>query len=367
MASMLYRYDKSVAAVFTAGRLCLINLLSGLNHVIDGPAAEKLARFVYPSPFECEMESELIGSYTMQFIRLLNTRFVIALEVETTAEVLIQGSEAPYWPDAFIYHRLSRTDNATEFASIETQNAFFQEVQHKIGAQAGPRKRVDVSYFPIPDTPALRMENDSLTDVLYARRSRRIFASELTPATHLFQLLNLAAGNKFVYFDKATGAKIGMRSGPSAGSFQSINVYVAALRVKDLSPGIYHYLPSEHALGIVNQVASSDWVVQAAGGQPWAEKAAFALIFTADTSMAASKYNASRVYRMLCIEAGHLSQSLLLLIEATGKFACISGAMNEQIVEEQLRLPLHEPVLFMILCGESVTASKFEEWGSVPR
>jgi SagB-type dehydrogenase family enzyme len=142
-----------------------------------------------------------------------------------------------------------------------------------------------------------------------------------------------------------------VRAYPSGGALYPIELYVAAFDVSGLSAGIHHYHAPQHCL---EGVRPGDWRDQIArhiwlGGQPLT--APTVLILTARWERPLHKYG-ERGYRMLLLDAGHVSQSLLLTATALGLGGCPVGGFLDDPLAESLGIdPREEAVLLCVLIG----------------
>ena len=85
----------------------------------------------------------------------------------------------------------------------------------------------------------------SVEEALYVRRSVRSFQDAALSLEDVGQMLWAACG---INVDGVSGAT---RTAPSAGAGYSVELYLVAGSVKDLEPGIYHYIADTHALDLV--------------------------------------------------------------------------------------------------------------------
>jgi len=75
---------------------------------------------------------------------------------------------------------------------------------------------------------------------------------------------------------------------------------------------------------------------------------------TAVVARTAWKYRIPRAYRAFLLDAGHLSQSFLLVSTAMGLGACCVGTVNDLELERELGLDgITETVVFAVGVGHS--------------
>ncbi len=130
-------------------------------------------------------------------------------------------------------------------------------------------------------------------------------------------------------------------------------LYLVAGDVVGLTPGVYRYEPSEHAVAPVTHGDRRASLARAALGQTWAGQAPALLVLACTPQVTTSRYG-RRGQRYILLEAGHAAQNTLLQATALGLAAVPIGAFHEGQVREALGLPdLQEP-LYIIPVGERI-------------
>jgi len=127
-----------------------------------------------------------------------------------------------------------------------------------------------------------------------------------------------------------------LRTVPSAGCRHPFETYLAVLDVYSLTPGIYRYLPLEHAL-VREQEPDQlrERLVSAVRGQRFAGEAAVTFIWSAVPSRTEWRY-AEASYKVIALDAGHVCQNLYLACEAIGAGTCAIAAYDQTLVDEIL-------------------------------
>src|SRR5947207_5573035 len=90
--------------------------------------------------------------------------------------------------------------------------------------------------------PARRSSDSEFIRVLMARKTHRRFSKQKLPLETVSQLLSLVWGVRGYLYSPAFG-KLLLKTSPSAGARHPGEVYLMALRVEGLRPGLYHYHP----------------------------------------------------------------------------------------------------------------------------
>jgi len=214
-----------------------------------------------------------------------------------------------------------------------------------IGCQTGEKsikvKTVD-NNIKLP-TPQLK-GNTSVEEALAKRRSRRKYKDGPLTLEEVGQILWAAQG---------ITAEWGGRTAPSAGATYPLEIYLLVGEVKNLSAGLYHYLPSSHTLVKVIEGDLRAELASAALGQKMIEKAPITIVITAIFHRTTDKYGV-RGNRYVHIEVGHVAENIYLQAEGLKLATVAVGAFNDEDVKKILQLK-EEPLYIMpigIRCDE---------------
>ena len=182
--------------------------------------------------------------------------------------------------------------------------------------------------------------------VLLERRTWRRFASKPVDLASFSTLLHLTAGVQAWAIGPAN-QKVALKTSPSGGARQPIELYVAALNVRGLRKGLYHYAADRHALErLAGRVDVRD--VQRYFPQQWWYKGAAAVIFfTAVFERVQWRYAHARAYRAVLIEAGHFCQTFCLTATWLGLAPFCSMALADGEIERDLGIDgIRESVMY---------------------
>jgi SagB-type dehydrogenase family enzyme len=179
----------------------------------------------------------------------------------------------------------------------------------------------------------------TVEETLARRRSVRSFTAEPLTIQELGQLAWAAQGITF--------PSRGFRTAPSAGALYPIELYVVT------ADGLYHYVPQEHKLRVLNESDLRGDLARAAGGQSSVRAAAADFVVTAVHERTTRKYT-DRGNRYVHFEVGHVGQNIHLQAVALGLGSVPIGGFREERVKSALSLPPdHEP-LYIIPVGHPV-------------
>jgi putative peptide maturation dehydrogenase len=134
----------------------------------------------------------------------------------------------------------------------------------------------------------------------------------------------------------APGAVMLKKHSPSGGGLHPIDAYVLVQRVDGLAPGVYHYHPVAHALQPL--LAPADGLAGQAhalvAGQHWFADAPVLVLMAARFERSFWKYRRHpKAWRVIQLDAGHLSQTLYLSATELGLGAFVTGAINDRHAE----------------------------------
>jgi len=184
---------------------------------------------------------------------------------------------------------------------------------------------VEVIELPKPEFP----RRISVEDAILLRRSVRKFADEPITLEQLSCILFLTAGISGWSYGAYGYRQFPLRTYPSAGALQPVELYVSAHRVTGLRPGIYHYNPLDHTLEKLKEGDFSKQLIDIALGQEHAGEAPATIIMTVYWARTRWKYG-DRAYRYAMLDAGFAGENLYLACVALGLGTCAIGAFYEE-------------------------------------
>ena len=189
-----------------------------------------------------------------------------------------------------------------------------------------------ITPLPEPKTSGLV----SLEAALQSRRSTRDFTSQELDPGEISQLLWAAQG--------ITDPR-GFRTAPSAGALYPLELYTVT------ADGVFHYLPQDHALKVIQGGDLRASLRDAALGQDPVLDAPLILVITAVYERTLAKYGPERSPRYVHLEAGHVAQNVLLQAIALDMGAVPIGAFYDAEVQAVLGLPEDHQPLYLIPIG----------------
>ncbi len=171
--------------------------------------------------------------------------------------------------------------------------------------------------------------------VLLARRTHREFSRAPVALSAIASLLYYTWGITGRIRSRILGWLPG-RTSPSGGARHPGEIYLLALRVQGLAPGLYHYDTRRHCLELLRRGRFARRAVGYCGGQSHAGKAAALFLMTAAFPRVMWKYRVARAYRVVLIDAGHLCQTFLLTATWLGLAPFSVMAISERRIERDI-------------------------------
>lgn len=195
-------------------------------------------------------------------------------------------------------------------------------------------------YLPQPEITDMFLE-----DAIGRRRSIRTFSSDKLSLQDVSQLLWAGQG--------ITDPEQGLRTAPSAGALYPIELYLVPNRVEGAGCGIYHYNPKDHKLVLVKEGSFGAELEKAAYGQAYVGDAAAVLVLTAVPSRTSQKYGDGGAERFINMEAGHITQNILLQAVSLDLGATPIGSFSQDYVDGILDIDgYREKSVYMTIVGK---------------
>lgn len=212
----------------------------------------------------------------------------------------------------------------------------------------GPgREDPGAPWTPLPDGPAV---STGLSEVLQRRVSCRAFAET---GLDLARLATVLRGCYAVGERRSTaGLELVERPNPSAGGLYPLELSVIVRDVDGLAPGVHHYVPAADGLELLREGPfPARWLEYLFMGQPWVARAGAVVVLSAVTARSLVKYR-DRGYRYLLLEAGHVTQTLVLLATGLELGAVNLGGFYDDELAGLLRIdPEREVPLYATALG----------------
>jgi SagB-type dehydrogenase family enzyme len=198
-------------------------------------------------------------------------------------------------------------------------------------------------------TPAL--PDSEFIRVMRGRKTHRRFSDQELKLESVSQLLSLVWGVSGYLYSPRFGRLL-QKTSPSAGARHPGEVYLMALRVKGLSPGLYHYHPAHHHLETIRANATREKAWLYCARQHFVKNASALFLMTAVFRRTMWKYDFPRAYRVVLLDAGHLCQTFCLVATWLGLAPFCTAALKDTLIEKDLGIDgICESVLYVAGVG----------------
>jgi SagB-type dehydrogenase family enzyme len=182
-----------------------------------------------------------------------------------------------------------------------------------------------------------------------------------TLATWLYMAYGVSAEKKFGIY------KYRLRTCPSASALYPCEIYVAALAIQGIDPGLYSFNPQEFSLTKLRE--GQDTLAQIKRGRPdlaFLKTVPAALLVATNYANSAWKYRA-RGYRVALEDAGHLITNIVATANGLGIATMARLQMNDSTMRELIGIPADaefgnfEAVQGMVVWADDADAFKSAE------
>jgi SagB-type dehydrogenase family enzyme len=184
------------------------------------------------------------------------------------------------------------------------------------------------------------------------RRSQRSFGDDALAVDELAALLEAGYGVTGGLESPGGDQTLPVRAVPSGGALYPLELYVAALRVTDVEPGLYHFDPLRRCLEALRTGLEPEEVA-ALSTYPEIVSASGALILAAAIFGRTRFKYGLRGYRFALLEAGHIAQNVVLAATALELGAVPLGGFYDRLTDEFLGLDgVNESTVYTIAVGK---------------
>lgn len=255
----------------------------------------------------------------------------LVLSEPSTAKKNWQGDQLSYFCHLSSRNSPATTPELTE----EMMTKGFLEMS------AGKERLERPVNLPILDVIALPKANDQLlqdasfAQTLLQRMTCRSFNGKAITleelATVLYYGFAPVHGKDWGEIEEAGFENLGTRrTSPSGTAMQFCEAYVAVCNVDGLEAGIYRYDGDQHELQLLRPGFTDQQFVYSVLDQFWTKGIAVGIYMVGDLQRLWVKNTQARGYNLMMIEAGHLSQTLLLCGTALGLKTWLTGSFRDQ-------------------------------------
>lgn len=312
----------------------------GVEVELDADEARALSAL---RPHHEQSRDELAETHGVAVIdRLLETGLLLGdhsehAELRARDDAFIQ---VDWWTPAAVAHSFGRWRDVDAQSDVDRDNS------------GGTAKLIEDHGPPPPETLGLRPreawqclptpKKTALDDLLAGRTTCRNFDADFRlPLDDVSAILQRVFGAQAQH-ELAPGAVALKKNSPSGGGLHPVEAFVLAQRVDGLAPGLYHYHAVAHALEPMRALPGEEAAAlaqQLVAGQTWFANAPLLVLMAARFQRNFWKYrNHSKAWRVVQLDAGHLSQNFYLSATEFGYGAFVTGAINDDVAERAFEL-----------------------------
>lgn len=350
---MRWRRATSIFSYWLAGRFIVENYRTGVTLSANPITTRVLHLFDDWRSFDevCQKLPEYNSRSIRLSVRELVRSGFLLEERSPQAHDDEQFSESWYYwePHAAILHFGTKDTPFTD-----SEEKFTKQLESYLKESPQPNFFKSSSRKLRPKTlelPRLRLVNSEFTNVLLARRTNRKFSPARLDLKHLSALLYYTWG-VMGFVESSVLGLLPLKTSPSGGARHPCEVYVLALRVSGLSPGLYHYASDRHLLERISVKVSRAKASQYCAGQEWIEGAAALFLITAVFPRSMWKYRFPRAYRVVLADAGHLCQTFCLVATYLRLAPFCTMALKDSLIERDLGIDgINESILYVAGVG----------------
>ena len=148
-----------------------------------------------------------------------------------------------------------------------------------------------------------------------------------------------------------------LRTVPCSGATHTFETYLFIMRIEGVQQGVYRYLPEEHKLLFMHEIAEMDQKIDDITlDQPFvpnfAKRAAVVFAWSTTPYRSEWKYDIT-AHKKILIDVGHICQNLYLASESIDAGACAIGIYDQKLIDEVLGLDGDEEfVLYLGAVGK---------------
>jgi SagB-type dehydrogenase family enzyme len=264
-------------------------------------------------------------------------------------ELLSEEESQLLWELFHENSKISRFERHPTFVLHPSDHAVVR-VMRRLQTVKPYRDRAKVALPGPADWPPARHGFD---EVVLGRETARSFTPAPIGLAPLAKVLHHSYG--ITRDNEDTPFPRPFRAVPSGGALYPLELYVQAVRVDGLAPGLYHYDPEDRTLDVLRLAARHEGAadeVAALFMQPDLARSAAAIVFVSALFFRSTFKYGDRGYRFTLLEAGHLAQNALLTAHSIGLAGAPVGGYADRDVDRYLRFDgLSESTVYVLLIG----------------
>lgn len=257
------------------------------------------------------------------------------------------------WTDALVFHCLSDEFPRSDVPGTEHFVPIEESLKEDIAIAGTPefwRYRAQ-DYTALPEASDAPVRD--LAEVLLARRTHQPWTGAAFSAQDLSRVLRDVNDPLLRLRQAAEDDHEGDPGALLRNTFGDLEAYVAVHDIDGIAPGLYHYDPKDHALGVIRQGDHRELLQRTFVGQTPAGQGRCAIIISVVWSRLMFKYRSNpRAYRGLMTVVGQLAQRYLVSFTGFGLTTFPTPAHVAERADALLGTDrLEESALYLVSAG----------------
>jgi len=345
--AMKLRSARCQSAYWDDGDLRIVNYLARTTFSANPIVLEVIRYFFAPRTIReamLEFNSYARDSVGEAIVELIECRLLLECDsAESARDELLDSSWKPWLPEGG-FHFL------TKDAPYVGGDWTIEQIMRTIPNTPSPPLFKKIQGAESISLPFVEPETDVFYQTLHARRTQRKFSETEVPLDSIAKLLRTTWGVQG-YVQTEDFGPLPLKTSPSAGARNPIEVYLMALRVTGLDAGLYHYDAKDHALERISETTPQLARAYCAD-QPFVADSSALFVMTAVFARTMWKYPNPRAYRVVLLDAGHLGQTFCLTATRMGLAPFCTAALKDSLIEQDLGIDgISESVLYVTGVG----------------
>lgn len=277
----------------------------------------------------------------------------ISKDLERAGLLSLQQPQVDWaWDDlSWIYHVGTKNPPLFELEDGSWFDAYLEDCSHKKPPENDETLFSKDIVIPLPPFDPNLFRHINFLEALDRRQTSREFNGDPISLNVFSSLLY----KSFAFMPSPWKDLQGMdllgrhKISPSAGGLHPFDFYVLVHHVEGIDSGLYVYDPEQHLLYLQKLGNFQNEMITCLTRQDFSYNLSFGVFFVADFRRIWWKYVHSRGYRHVLIDAGHQSQTFLLIATALGLLTWPTGAIDDNLAEEFLNVkePYRSPIFFV--------------------
>ena len=342
------RSARCLSAHWDCGELRIVNYLTRERFAAN-PVVLELVRFFYSPRTLLDTMAEF-NSFTREsvgrtILKMIEAQLLLECDSPESARDELLDSHWNSWLPEAGFHFL--TKDAPYIAGDATREQKLQSLPDTLQPPFFKKTDARVSI----SLPVDSGEKDDFFQTLHARRTHRKFSAGQVSLDSVAKLLHATWGVQGYVESKYFGS-LPLKTSPSGGARNPVEVYLMALRISGFDAGLYHYDAEAHALASISSRATAQQARAFCADQPFVAEAAALFIMTGVFERTMWKYPHPRAYRVVLLDAGHLAQTFCLTATRMGLAPFCTAALKDSLIETDLGIDgISESVLYVTGVG----------------